>query len=97
MTVTITTTGVKDQKDIPFLKYKNGKQELAFTGSTLPSTSLEVGFINTNGVFVAKTGGAVTALPTTFVVNNIPAQGLAINVVGGTPNFDVDDGGVAKT
>jgi len=96
MTVTITTTGVKDQKDISFLKYKNGKQELAFTGSALPTT-LEVGFINANGVFVAKTGGAVTALPTTFVVNNIPPQGLALNVVGGTPDFDVDDGGVAKT
>jgi len=96
MTVNINTVGVKDQVKIPFLKYKNGKQELAFSGSALPTT-LEVGFINTKGDFIAKTGGAVTALPTTLVVNNIPAQGLAINVVGGIPDFDVDDGGVAKT
>ena len=96
MTVNITTTGVKDQKDISFLKYKNGKQELAFSGATLPTT-LEIGFINEAGTFIAKTGGAVTSLPTSFVVNNIPAKGLALNVSGGSPDFNVDDGGVSKT
>ena len=98
MTVNITTTGVKDQKDISFLRYKNGKQELAFSGSTLPTT-LEVGFVNQAGTFIPKTGGAITSLspPTTLVVNNIPAQGLALNVSGGSPDFNVDDGGVSKT
>jgi len=96
MTVTINTTGTKDKADISFLKYKNGKQGLSFSGSALPTT-LEVGFINTKGTFVAFTDGAVTALPTSFVVNTIPPQGLALNVTGGSPNFDVDDAGVSKT
>ena len=45
------------------------------------------------GVFVPFTGGAVTVLPTTFVVAAVPAAGILITVTGGAPDFNVSAAG----
>lgn len=88
-TETITTLGTKTQSDIPFLAYRGKQIGLAFSGSTLPTT-LQVGFVQQDGTFVAYTGGGVTVLPTTLTVNHVPPQGLALNVSGGSADFDID-------
>lgn len=93
-TVSITTTGVKTVAEIPFLAYRGKKIGLAFSGSTLPTT-LEVGFKNQGDTFIPFTGGAITSLPTTFPVNHIPPEGLALNVSGGSPDFEIDFAGDA--
>lgn len=90
----ISTTGVKDKGDIPFLKYKNQKQGLAFSGSTLP-TLLQIGFVDPDGTFIPLTGGTITVLPQTLVVNSMPVKGLALNVSGGSPDFSIDDAGLS--
>jgi len=92
--VNITTTGNKTSADVQFLKHTGQKIGLAFSGSTLPTT-LEVGFLQQDLTFVAYTGGAITVLPTSFVVNTVPPQGIALNVSGGSPNFDIDSTGPA--
>ena len=90
----ITTTGTRTAADIGFFRYSAQKIGLAFSGSTLPTT-LQVGFVNQGGTFVPYTGGTVTTLPTPFVVNTVPDQGIALNVSGGSPNFSVDSTGHA--
>ena len=88
-TIAIGTTGTKTQKDVPFLKHTGQKIGLSFSGATLPTT-LQVGFVNQDGTFVAFTGGTITVLPTTLVVNSVPQQGIALIVTGGSPDFNVD-------
>jgi len=101
MTVNIAAAGTYDSvgtitaKPIPFLKYSGYKQGLSFEG-TLPATSLKVGFLeNVDGTptFRGLSGGTITALPSTFVVETIPPQGLAIEVVGASADFNIDDAG----
>jgi len=91
-TVSIASTGTRTSADIPFFRNRNKSIGLGFSGSTLPTT-LQVGFLQQNGTFVPYTGGTVTVLPTTFTVNHVPAQGLALNVSGGSPDFDIDFAG----
>jgi len=88
-TIAIGTTGTKTSADIPFLKHTGQKIGLAFSGATLPTT-LQVGIVNQGGTFVEFTGGTITVLPTTFVVNSVPPQGIALIVTGGSPDFNVD-------
>ena len=90
---TITTTGTKTAIDVPELSSAHGRKGLLFTG-TLPAT-LEVG-IMVNGTFTALTGGAVTASPTSFVVETSPPEGLALNVSGGSPDFVIASVGSEK-
>lgn len=85
----IETTGTRTKVDLDMLRFSSGSKGLGFSGSTLPTT-LEVGFINSAGTFQAFTGGAITALPSTFNVERVPGQGLALNVDGGSPDFSID-------
>ena len=88
----INTTGTKTAIDAPELSDGHTKRGLMFTG-TLPTT-LEIGML-VDGTFVAYTGGAVTATPTSLVVETIPPGGLALNVTGGSPNFTITSTGAA--
>ena len=89
----ITATGVYESNTIPELRYTSGRRGLLFSG-TLPTT-LEVGMLDPDdGSFEAFTDGAVTASPTSFLVNSVPTAGLALNVSGGSPNFKIIDAGI---
>jgi len=77
-----------------FLKGRQQKIGLAFSGATL-ATTVEVGIINDADVFVPFSGGSVTSLPLTLVVESIPTNGITINVSGGTPNFNISPAGAA--
>ena len=88
-TFPISTVGIKTAEDIPFFRNVNKKIGLAFSGSTLPTT-LQVGFLQPGGTFVPYTDGTITALPRTLVVATVPTQGIALNVSGGSPDFEVD-------
>jgi len=92
-TITITTTGTKTASDIPFLAHSGQKIGLAFNITTLPTT-LEVGFVNQPGTFIAFDDGTITATGNkTMMINAVPSQGIAINVTGGSPSFTVDFAG----
>lgn len=93
-TINISTTGTRTRAEIPFFRNANKAIGLAFSGSTLPTT-LEVGFVQPGGTFVPYTDGKVTALPRTLVVATVPSQGIALNVSGGSPNFEIDFTGYA--
>jgi len=92
-TVTISSTGTKTSSDIPFLAYGGQKIGLGFNITTLPTT-LEVGFVNQGGTFIAFDDGAITATGNkSMLINSVPSQGIAINVTGGSPSFTVDFAG----
>ena len=82
----ITTAGTFAAKDVPELMHTGVAKALIFSGSTLPST-LQVGILDELGTFVPITGGGVTALPTDFIVDTVPPEGLALYVDGGSPDF----------
>ena len=88
-TIKISTTGTRTAKEIPFFRNVNKAIGLAFSGSALPTT-LQVGFLQPGGTFVPYTDGTITALPRTLVVATVPTQGIALNVSGGSPDFEVD-------
>lgn len=90
----VTSTGNIDfeTRGFSFLGYSGRKQALIFSGTTLPTT-LEVGVLNDQKVFVPFTAGGVTVLPTTILVEAVPTGGLVLNVDGGSPNFNVSSGG----
>ena len=92
----ITTTGTisGDSPGFSFLNYNRASIGLAFSGATLPTT-LEIGIINDEGLFVPLTNGAITTLPTTLIVDSVPIDGLVINVTGGSPNFNLSFAGAA--
>jgi hypothetical protein len=75
-----------------FLKYQPSSAGLVFSGTTLPTT-LEVGMMNDAGAFVPLTGGQVTVLPTSFIVDSVPQSGIVIRSTGGAPNFNVSAAG----
>ena len=82
-------------KDIGF-EFLQGHQQkigLAFSGSTL-ATTVEVGIFNDEGIFVPFTAGNVTQMGT-FTVESIPKDGIAINVSGGSPNFNISSAGAS--
>ena len=93
---TVDATGNLDQSTpgMAFLAHRGKKVGLAFSGATLPTT-LEVGFNNDAGTFVPFTDGAIISLPTTLVINSVPANGLVINVDGGSPDFNISSTGLA--
>ena len=86
----ITSTGTygSGKAGFEFLQYNGSAIGLSFSGSTLPTT-LEVGFLNDVASFVPLTNGLVTSLPTTFIVDSVPKDGLLIKVTGGSPDFNV--------
>lgn len=92
----ITSTGTYEagKPGFEFLQYNGSAIGLSFSGSTLPTT-LEVGFLNDVSAFVPLTNGEVTALPTTFIIDSVPKDGLLIKVTGGSPNFNVSYTGAA--
>lgn len=90
----IDAVGIFTKEKIDFLGFTNNKIGLAFSGNTFPTT-LEVGFVSPDGAFIPFTNGTVVDNPTTLVVNSIPGKGIAINVSGGSPDFEVDDAGAS--
>jgi hypothetical protein len=82
----------KTKPGFEFLQYQPNSCGLAFSGATLPTT-LQVGFLNDAGAFVPLTGGTVTVLPASFIVDAIPQGGLIIRVTGGAPSFNVSAAG----
>ena len=85
----------KDSIGLGFLKYDNSSIGLSFSGNTLPTT-LEVGFINDEATFVPFTNATITALPTSIVVDSVPAEGLVVKVTGGSPDFNLSFAGVSS-
>lgn len=83
-------TGVFTGKDFPELKATGQARGFVFSGSNLPSTQLALGIVDSAGVFIPFTGAIVTTLTgdNNFLVNaQPPADGLALNVEGGSPDF----------
>lgn len=93
----ITAAGEYDQKTpgFSFLGQRGQEVGLIFSGSTLPTT-LEVGTRNDEGDFVAYPAGTVTALPAELLISAINNEGIVINVVGGSPNFNLSYAGAGR-
>ncbi len=85
----INTTGNKTHKDVPELAGTGKKKAFMFSGNTRPTT-LALGVTDEAGVFVPFDDATVTALPTSFVVEAIPPEGLTLEVTGGSPDFTIE-------
>jgi hypothetical protein len=93
-TITAAGTITYETPQCEFLKRPGSKLALMFSGSTLPTT-LQVGANNDAGTFVPFTGGDITSLPTSMVINSMPSGGVVIVATGGSPNFNVSSAGDA--
>ena len=85
----ITAAGAYTE-ETPGFEMLGGSREvrtLLFAGTTLPTT-LEVQYTDDQGVDHVLESGAVTALPTSMVLDRIKRP-VKIVATGGSPNFNV--------
>jgi hypothetical protein len=90
----VTSAAVYTAQDTGFemLAARGHSVGIGFSGSTL-ATTVQVGYVDEGGTFVPMTDGTIQTLPTNIIVDSVPPNGLALNVVGGSPNFYMNDTG----
>lgn len=92
----VNTTGTKDKSTAGFEFLAGGRtrnQTLLFAGTTLPTT-LTVGYVDDAGNSQVFQDGTITALPASITIENCNKD-LEIVVTGGSPDFNVTNGGAS--